>query len=489
MQTLNQKQCDGTCRATSFPGRIGVTGQPSIQEIDSPSFKEAELRSESTRIAALLAAFAALFVIVLIRGALSLAAGRHGVAWPFALLLAIMTAYELVRLGYIRQAITLGRAASQARWAANVFVESLFPTAVLFLEMRTPSFGPERTLTSPVVLVYLLFTILSTLHLDPALSRLSGIFSAVGYAAVAIYVFVQFPETAAAAPFVVYGTTISYTAFLLLGGFTAGAVAHQIRRHVLAALHDAENRAKIEQFEHDLGTARSIQQGLLPAATPDIPGFEVAGWNQPADETGGDYYDWQQLADGRFAVTVADVTGHGIGSALIMSACRAYARAGLATEPDVQKLLNHLNPLLHYDLPAEKFVTLAVAMLDPRYGAADLISAGHGPLLFYSAAEDSFYSFEAQGPPLGLLPRIPYGCAQKLKFERGDILLLVTDGFIEFADSADEQFGAERVQAVIRAHRDKSPAELISELCSAVVRFAAAAPQLDDLTALLVKKV
>ena len=183
------------------------------------------------------------------------------------------------------------------------------------------------------------------------------------------------------------------------------------------------------------------------------------------------------------------MTGHGIGSALMMSACRAYARAGLATEPDAQTLLNHLNPLLHYDLPAEKFVTFAVALVDPRFGAADLISAGHGPLLFYSAAEDSFHSFEAQGPPLGLLPRIPYGDAEKLKFERGDILLLVTDGFFEFADAADEQFGAERVQAVIRANRDKSPAEMISELHSAVVKFAASAPQLDDLTALLVKKV
>jgi len=188
-------------------------------------------------------------------------------------------------------------------------------------------------------------------------------------------------------------------------------------------------------------------------------------------------------------VTVADVTGHGIGSALMMSACRAYARAGLATEPDVQKLLHHLNPLLHHDLPEEKFVTLVAALLDPQYAAGQLISAGHGPLLFYSAAQDSFRSYEAQGPPLGLLPRMPYGGPEGLKFERGDILVLVTDGFIEFADPADEQFGADRVQEVIRANRDKSPQEMISELHSAVVRFAAGAPQLDDLTALVVKKV
>src|SRR5437588_2180590 len=94
MQTFGQKQCDGTRYGTSFPGRIGMTGEASIQEIHSPSFKEAELRSESSRVAALLGAFAALFVIVLIRGALSMAGGGRGEAWPFALLLAGMTAYE-----------------------------------------------------------------------------------------------------------------------------------------------------------------------------------------------------------------------------------------------------------------------------------------------------------------------------------------------------------------------------------------------------------
>ena len=339
------------------------------------------------------------------------------------------------------------------------------------------------------MLVSLIFTILSTLHLDPVLSRLAGVFSAAGYAIVSIYIFAAYPEAAAGAPLVAYGTAISYTACLLVGGFAAGAVASQIRRHVVAALHDAEHRAKIAQFEHDLGMARSIQQNLLPTAPPIIAGFEVAGWNQPADETGGDYYDWQQLDDGRVAVTVADVTGHGIGSALMMSACRAYARAGLATEANLEALLNHLNPLLNYDLPPEKFVTLVVGLLDPSYGTAQLISAGHGPLLFYSSAEDTFHSFDAQGPPLGLLPRLTYGGPEILKFDGGDILVLVTDGFIEYNNAAGEEFGAGRVQDVVRAHRRRQPAEIIAELRSAVRAFAGGERQLDDLTALIVKKV
>jgi serine phosphatase RsbU (regulator of sigma subunit) len=110
-------------------------------------------------------------------------------------------------------------------------------------------------------------------------------------------------------------------------------------------------------------------------------------------------------------------------------------------------------------------------LLDPQRSTVQLISAGHGPLLFYSSAQDRFDSVDAQGPPLGLLPRFSYAGPRLLKFDSGDILVLVTDGFIEWANSNDEEFGIHRIQDVIRAHRDKSSAGIISELHSAVVRF------------------
>jgi serine phosphatase RsbU (regulator of sigma subunit) len=220
-----------------------------------------------------------------------------------------------------------------------------------------------------------------------------------------------------------------------------------------------------------------------------VDGFDIAGWNQPAAETGGDYFDWQPLTDGSLAVTIADVTGHGIGPALGMAVCRAYARAGFVIEKDLQRLLGRLNKLLYEDLPPEKFVTLAAGLLKPGASTLDLISAGHGPLLFYSAADDGFRSLDAQGPPLGLLPQAPYGGPQSMRFSRGDILMLVTDGFVEWANSADEDFGLDRLKEVIRAHRDQPAATIISRLHTAVVKFAGSMPQLDDLTALVVKRV
>src|SRR6185503_4643035 len=114
---------------------------------------------------------------------------------------------------------------------------------------------------------------------------------------------------------------------ILCGGIIAAAVASRIRGHVAAALRAAEFKNELERVNHDLDIARSIQQNLLPTKSPGMDQFEVAGWNQPADQTGGDYFDWQELPDGRFAISLGDATGHGIGPALVMASCRAYARA------------------------------------------------------------------------------------------------------------------------------------------------------------------
>ncbi len=456
-------------------------------DLNSQAFLLAELRSESVRVRTLLAVFAGLLVLVLIRGAISLAHGHRGEAWPFVALLAGMTAYEVIWLRFVRRAVQSNMVVSRSRWSANIFVESLLPTIALFEQVHTSLIGPHRALTSPVVMAYLLLIMLSALHLSPGLSRLAGATSAAGYSAVSIYAFLRFPVEA---PKVVeYSTSFSIAAFLLVGGFVAGAIAHQIRLYVLSALRDAEAKAKVAQLEHDLGIARSIQQGLLPQKPPPLDGFDIAGWNQPADETGGDYFDWQQLPDGRVSVTIADVTGHGIGSALGMAVCRAYARAGLATGVDLRCFLGRLSQLLYDDLPAEKFVTLAAGLLDPDRAMLQLISAGHGPLLFYSASEDRFVSFDAQGPPLGLLPQVNYSGPETIQFAPGDILVLVTDGFVEWANARDEEFGQERVEQVIRAFHDRPSATIVSELHRAIVKFAGSIRQSDDLTALVVKRV
>lgn len=449
-------------------------------------FRQEELRSESTRVRVLLAVLGGLLTLVLIRAIASVAEGRHGEAWPFAVALALMTAFEALWLRFVGLKRTSGGIVSRRMWESSVIIESLLPTSALLLQIHTPLIGPRRALTSPVVLVYFLFILLSTLHLDSGLSRLCGIFSAASYGLVAVYACLRFPEETGSDRLVAYATWLSGFLLLFLGGLVAAAVAQQIRMHAITAIQEGESRAKVA---HDLAIAQSIQKGLLPQAPPRIDGFDIAGWNQPADETGGDYFDWQPLPDGGVALTIADVTGHGIGPALCMSACRAYARAGLTTVPDLRNFLASLNQLLYADLPSERFVTMAVGLLDAEKATLELISAGHGPLLFYLSAEDRFRSYDAQGLPLGLLPGSGYSSPQMLKFAPGDIFLFVTDGFIEWANAADEDFGQRRLKEVIRANRLLPAATIINELYAAVLKFAGPMPQLDDLTVVVVKRV
>jgi serine phosphatase RsbU (regulator of sigma subunit) len=458
-------------------------------DTNSPAFRQAELRSERTRVVTLLAVLAALLLLVLIRGAAAFSQDRRGELWPFALLLLVVAAYEAFWLRYVREAIRSERTVSRNLWRLTVAAETLLPTVALLLQLETSFMGRQRALMSPIVLGYFLFLILSTLHLDAGLSRLAGICSALGYSADAVYSFLAYPETVAGDELLSYGAAFSCAVLLLVGGYAAGSVAGQIRLHVVAALRDAENQAKVARMQHDLDTARSIQQGLIPQSSPQIEGFDIAGWNQPADETGGDYYDWQQLEDGRIAVTVADVTGHGIGPALCMSACRAYARATFNAEPELRTAFSRLNELLYTDLPSERFVTLAAGLLDPSDATLELVSAGHGPLLFYLAAENRFRSYDAHGLPLGLMPGASYGASQVLKFAPGDIFALITDGFIEWANPQDEQFGQQRLKKVIQANHDQPAAVIISELYSALQSFAEGEAQQDDLTVLIIKRV
>ena len=374
-------------------------------KIELPSFRVAELRSECARVMALLSVFAGLLAtLVLSRCIMSLMQEHRGAGWPFVGLLAAMTAYEVVWLRFVKRAIGSDRQISTTTWTGSIFIESLLPTIAVFLQLYTTFPGPGRALTSPVVLAYFIFIVLSTLHLSPHLSRLTGVFAATGNAGVSIYAFLLVPEAVSSDPLWDYTISFSYSALMLIGGFAAGSVADQIRTHVIVALDEARGLAKLEQ---DLSLARAIQQGLLPKAAPMIDGFDINGWNKPADETGGDYFDWQQLADGRLAVMIADVTGHGIGPAIGMAGCRAYARAGFAAVTDLRRFLIHINDLLHDDLPADKFVTMAAGLLSPREATLDLISAGHGPLLFYSSQEDRFSRYDPQGPPLGVFSGVP----------------------------------------------------------------------------------
>ena len=455
----------------------------SSEKVEYAAFQHAALGSESNRIFAVLCMLGALMLGVIAR---NLESGQLRLLYVQTLALALAVAYEAFALAIVRKSLRLKQDVPRAFLPINIIVETGLPTLGLFILIESRFTSPYEALVAPAVFLYFLFIILSTLRLSPDLSLLSGLMSALGYLGAAFYVHEHYADQAdgrSELPMVYF----IYAGLIAAGGVVAAGVAGQIRKHVHAALEKAKLERELERVNHDLDIARSIQQGLLPSGAPSLRGFEVAGWNQPAEQTGGDYFDWQMLPDGRLAVSLGDATGHGIGPALVTASCRAYARASfLSVEPD--GLLDNLNRLLADDLPQNRFVTFAAVFLDPARSHVEVLSAGHGPILWYKRASDKIENIEAQGIPLGMISAATYGRGTEVRMASGDMLALITDGFYEWENPDGEEFGLERLEAVIRESRDCSAEEVIARLRSAVENFCGGTEQKDDLTAVILKR-
>ena len=453
--------------------------------LKSEAFHHATLKSESYRVIGLLCLLGALLIFAVARGVATRQVQL--VVFQF-IVLALVIAHEGMMLRAIRKALRDHNEVAQEKWALNVFVESQIPTIALFLLLAAQWLSPYQVLVAPAVLLYFLLIILSTLRLSPALTVLTGLLSALGYLFVASYTVAKFQNSQAqpgAFPAAVY---LVYAGLILTGGILAAFVAARIRTHVTAALREAELQSKLEQVNHDLDIARSIQQGLFPTKSPSLENFDLAGWNEPANQTGGDYFDWQSLPDGRLAISLGDATGHGIGPALISTLCRAYTRASLIVDNENHRVLERLNLLLANDLSTNRFVTFALILLDPTNCRVEILSAGHGPILWYRHGTNELENLEAQGIPLGMIAGVGYEKALVRQLAPNDMIVLVTDGFYEWENPNGEEFGLHRLESVIHQSDGCSAEQVIARLRSAVESFCKGTEQKDDLTAIVLKR-
>jgi serine phosphatase RsbU (regulator of sigma subunit) len=251
----------------------------------------------------------------------------------------------------------------------------------------------------------------------------------------------------------------------------------------------AEQDAARSRVEYELDLAKSIQVRLLPSAPPSIPGYDIAGWNRPADKTGGDYFDWQQLPDGRLVVSIADASGHGIGPALVTAVCRAYVRASFPSGHEMATLVGRVNDLLSQDLDGSRFVTFAAAVLDAHHHTLELVSAGHGPQFHIRPSSGTVTRYGSQGLPLAIESSTVYEPAEPLRMEPGDVLVLVTDGFFEWPGPDKKMFGTERLSKVLQEAAARPASEIIQAAYEAVLAHAAGTRQEDDLTAVVIKRI
>jgi sigma-B regulation protein RsbU (phosphoserine phosphatase) len=244
-----------------------------------------------------------------------------------------------------------------------------------------------------------------------------------------------------------------------------------------------EAKLKIEQA---LAIARSIQLNFLPAEPPAIEGLEVWGKSDSCDETGGDYYDFFPMQERGLRVVIADVTGHGVGPALLMATARAVLRT-LHTEPSPAKLMSRLNDFIRDDVNDGRFITAFMADIDPRSGTLAHVGAGHTPPIWCRARDGSTHLVASHGPPLGILGGLDFKAGTTLPIASGDALLFTTDGIIEAANEAGEQYGLPRLRSLVVEHAGGTAKALGDAVITSVDDFVQGRPLRDDATLVAVK--
>jgi PAS domain S-box-containing protein len=246
---------------------------------------------------------------------------------------------------------------------------------------------------------------------------------------------------------------------------------------------ERELRENQEQFR----VASEIQQRLFPKTAPEVPGFDIAGATYPAEATGGDYFDYLPMLNGCLGLVVGDVTGHGVGPALLMAETRAYLRVLAGRREDPGEILTRANGILAEDVGSERFVTLFLARLDPHTRSLAYASAGHPTGYVLDGRGQTKLTLPRTGVPLGMRSDTQYTSTSERQLERGDLLLLVTDGIEESASPEEQIFGAERILEVIRQNQAKAAREIVESLYQGARAFAKDNPQTDDATAIVVK--
>lgn len=257
------------------------------------------------------------------------------------------------------------------------------------------------------------------------------------------------------------------------------------------------------KLERDLQIARQIQHRTFPDQMPQLKGFEIDAWSEPAEETGGDTYDVIGYKSGsnrrstflslenadQAVLLLADATGHGIGPALSVTQVRAMLRMAVRMGESIPKIARHMNEQLHADLYGGRFITAWLGKLDTVNHTLTSFSAGQAPLLKYNSDRNEFDIFEADTAPFGIISKLDIPISDPITMNRGDIFVVVSDGIFETMNRKREMFGIERVIEVISNHCQATPTQMLKSLKTAVVDFSEGLPAADDRTAIIIKSV
>ncbi len=248
-----------------------------------------------------------------------------------------------------------------------------------------------------------------------------------------------------------------------------------------------EERIERERMERELELATEIQQRLQPSAPPIIEGYELQGISFACYEIGGDYYDFIPRHDGKMLIALGDVSGKGTAAALLMSSLHAAIHAQTVAKSSLMQTVTSVNEYLAFNTPTNRFITFFVAELDPLTGELGYINAGHNPPLL-ARADGSVLELESGGFPLGIMPKAEYELG-KIQLNAGESLVVFSDGVSEAVDPEGEEFGDERLKAVVKGSRTRSASGMRDKIESTLSDFTKTAPANDDITLVIVKRI
>jgi len=248
-----------------------------------------------------------------------------------------------------------------------------------------------------------------------------------------------------------------------------------------------EERLEKKRLEEELKVASEIQLRLQPACPPVVEGYNLCAYSIPSREIGGDYYDYiERRRQRRLAITLGDVSGKGIGAALLMSSLHAAVRAQTQTSHPIREMMANLNDYIAENSPENKFLTLFYAELDPTTGDLFYANAGHNPPLLCRASGE-IERRDATGLPNGILRNSEYEEAC-VRLWPGEALVVYSDGITESINMFDEEFGEDRLIEVLTRNRTSSAGKIRDRIDEALSRFVGTASPVDDMTLLILKR-
>ncbi|NOT46344.1 MAG: SpoIIE family protein phosphatase [Acidobacteria bacterium] len=248
-----------------------------------------------------------------------------------------------------------------------------------------------------------------------------------------------------------------------------------------------EERLERERMERELELATEIQQRFQPSGPPELTGYEFQGISFSCYEIGGDYYDFIERHDGKMLIALGDVSGKGTAAALLMSSLHAAIHAQVSAKSSLEQTITSVNQYLAENTPANRFVTLFAAELDPATGTLKYINAGHNPPLV-GRIDGSIEQLSSGGFPLGIIPSAEFELGE-MTLQPGESLVVYSDGVSEANNLNGDEFGLDRLAAVIQNNLSSSAAGLRDKVESALSSFTQTAPANDDITLVIAKRV